>query len=239
MILYKYFPCDRNTFVSLSVNGLWCSSHAKMNDPFECLASLNRTFTNDELLNFKEILSKSNIPQHKLLLSLNNEELTNTINSFRSKPIDLYAFCSFSEDPNNILMWSHYANNHSGVVIGFEFPELENNYHLQKVNYQDELSALNLEAFANFMIAKDDGFIKSILADYSSKSQHWSYEKEWRLWRGKEGYFKYKPENIKEVQFGLKTSIETKAILIRLLNFLPDDFLYNDKKMTYQPLGLK
>lgn len=71
------------------------------------------------------------------------------------------------------------------------------------------------------------------------KSEHWAYEKEWRVWRDKEGYYKYEPENIKEIHFGLNTTVETKAIVLRLLHFLPSDFKIEQKEMSFNPIGLK
>lgn len=35
----------------------------------------------------------------------------------------LYSMCCFAGVPNSILMWSHYADRHRGVCIGFEPPE--------------------------------------------------------------------------------------------------------------------
>lgn len=239
MILYKYYPCNRNSFLSLSVNGLWCSEYSKMNDPFECLADLKRSFTKEEIERFKNTLFESGESKYEKLAFLDETQTNEFINDLRKKPLEQYAFCSFSEDPNNILMWTHYANNHSGIVIGFEFPELEGNNNLQKVNYENELKPIDLEYYAKFMVGYNDEYLNEILSDYSTKSTHWKYEKEWRLWRNKKGYYKYKPENIKEIHFGLNTSIETKAIILRLLHFLPSDFNIEEKEMTFKPLGIK
>lgn len=239
MILYKYYPCNRNTFLALSVNGLWCSKYSKMNDPFECLATLERTFKKEEIEKFKTKLIDSGNQNYNEFLLYDDETMTKVINAFRKKPLELYSFCSFSEDPNNILMWTHYANNHSGIVVGFEFPELENNNNLQKVNYRNKLQNIEIANYADFILGNADEYLDEILTDFSIKSEHWSYEKEWRIWRDKEGYYRYNLGNIKEIHFGLNTSIETKAIILRLLHFLPEQFDIKQKEMTFDPLGLK
>ncbi|WP_161792635.1 DUF2971 domain-containing protein [Psychroserpens damuponensis] len=210
-----------------------------MNDPFECLASVDRKFDKEQIQSFKKILVDSGNKLYKNFHLHSDETINKLANSFRKTPLDKYAFCSFSEDPNNILMWTHYANNHSGLVIGFEFPELKNNNNLQKVRYQNQLDDISLTPYANFILGKEDGYLDEILRDYSIKSEHWMYEREWRLWRTCSGYFRYKPENIKEVHFGLNMPIETKAILIKLLSFLPKEFDFKQKELNYNPIGLK
>tara|TARA_B110000090_G_C13168083_1_gene364291 strand:+ start:192 stop:413 length:222 start_codon:yes stop_codon:yes gene_type:complete len=72
-------------------------------------------------------------------------------------------------------MWTHYANIHSGIIIGFEFPELEGNNNLQKVNYENELKQIDLELYAKFITGHDDEYLNEILSDYSAKSTHWIY----------------------------------------------------------------
>jgi hypothetical protein len=82
-----------------------------------------------------------------------------------------------SEIPDNLLMWSHYSNSHTGFVIGFD----ENNdffYQkptqksdwgwLRKVNYVDKRPNRSLDTTTS-----SDAFL--------SKNKIWEYEKEWRM----------------------------------------------------------
>lgn len=94
-------------------------------------------------------------------------------------------FC-VAEEPDNLLMWAHYSKDHSGVVLEFECLE-EWDFPLwaaRKVMYVDTPPVL----------AKLDEILKSQTGEgspkdythffpdmYLSKSRHWEYEKEWRV----------------------------------------------------------
>ena len=51
---------------------------------------------------------------------------------------DNYCLC-LSENNSSVLMWSHYADNHKGICIEYDFESIKNNkliyYSLFPVNY--------------------------------------------------------------------------------------------------------
>lgn len=81
--------------------------------------------------------------------------------------------CSFSERNDSLLMWSHYANEHKGICLEYDFEFDENvRTFLQPVLYTNKLykqKTIN-EPFA----------INQIMASLT-KAKDWQYEKEWRL----------------------------------------------------------
>jgi hypothetical protein len=88
--------------------------------------------------------------------------------------------CCFSEVPDSILMWSHYAKHHQGFCIEYDTglvtrPDFLGN--LQPVNYRPELfdasQYLRFDRFPGF-----NEWMATIAACH--KSPEWSYEKEWR-----------------------------------------------------------
>ncbi len=93
-------------------------------------------------------------------------------------------FC-VSASASNILMWSYYAQNHSGVVLRFTTETPENPLRLARaVTYIDQVPALF-----------DDDLLSDMLAGYEvmdqrrilnevvwSKSSHWAHEEEWRVY---------------------------------------------------------
>lgn len=91
----------------------------------------------------------------------------------------IFATC-FSEDPTSMLMWSHYANNHEGMVLKYELVDIDIEKHrdifmwLNPIIYTDEL--LSVEDYES---VRDKMSISTLAA--ISKSKEWSYEKEWRL----------------------------------------------------------
>jgi hypothetical protein len=190
MILYKYFPCNTNTFKSLAVQGLWCHYPFKMNDPFECLSTVERKFNDNKINDFREHINNIKINNEVLneIQKSDNTIIEKFINKQRSSLIKKLAFCSLSEVKDSILMWSHYANSHYGIVIGFEFNDLKDDYHFQKIDYIDELPDFDLIKFADFLNGKDE-YIAELIKDISVKSLAWAEEKEWRIWRREPAVF--------------------------------------------------
>lgn len=75
---------------------------------------------------------------------------------------------SFTEAIDNILMWSHYADAHRGMAIGFN-PKHPFFSDIQRMRYTTQRTNLR-EEFPNIMGV-----------ELFFKSDQWMYEKEWRL----------------------------------------------------------
>jgi len=88
---------------------------------------------------------------------------------------------SLTESPDNLLMWAHYANSHQGFVIEFDS---SHKYFNQKITENDELRHLRKVSYSekrpDIRINKLDGFDAGVAA-FLTKSNDWSYEKEWRM----------------------------------------------------------
>ena len=100
-------------------------------------------------------------------------------------------------------MWSHYANKHEGLCIGFDFSPIMPNDYLQfgYVNYEANV------IYKNY-------FSEQLLALYRwvfTKSKDWEYEEEIRVPNIKgNGLFQIDPSCVKELYFGLRTSEKLK-----------------------------
>ncbi|WP_047983547.1 DUF2971 domain-containing protein [Ornithinibacillus californiensis] len=90
----------------------------------------------------------------------------------------------FSEVNNSILMWSHYANSHTGFCVEYNFkkegidPILTRS--LQPVVYSKEMFDLSNYLQEASMNKKN---FNNLIITYAAiiKSLEWSYEKEWRI----------------------------------------------------------
>jgi len=88
-----------------------------------------------------------------------------------------YGVICFSEKPDEILMWSHYSDNHKGICLEFtaekgtDLSNLDKNH---KVEYLAEYPRLMLTDFVNNDLAK-----ASIKVMWT-KAKIWEYENEWR-----------------------------------------------------------
>ncbi|GAA80274.1 DUF2971 domain-containing protein [Pseudoalteromonas sp. BSi20495] len=81
-----------------------------------------------------------------------------------------YRICSLSNNNNSMLMWSHYAQEHKGIMVEYWFGgEFPYGVGIEKVNYTDE-SKRNLEKHLYI-------FNQYLL----TKNNDWSYEDEVRI----------------------------------------------------------
>ena len=90
---------------------------------------------------------------------------SSTLHGMSNQELNILNDCAyitcFSETPDNMLMWSHYANAHQGFCVEYDFNNLsaENHYileHLEKVNYADQLPSLQLASLIQVMRKKLD-----------------------------------------------------------------------------------
>lgn len=102
--------------------------------------------------------------------SLNNNEIASSV--FDSK----YGILSLTNDPNNLLMWSHYADNHRGFVLQFD-----ENHDFFKTSYFDnqEFSLTKVEYSSERPVLSYSNLHSPEV--YYRKSPCWSYEQELRL----------------------------------------------------------
>src|SRR5208337_4824681 len=79
-----------------------------------------------------------------------------------------YGVLCFSEDKADVLQWSHYADRHKGICLGFDVSGGEGKF--GRVQYVTERFP--------FPKQPDEPFMWKLL---STKSEAWKYEKEWRV----------------------------------------------------------
>jgi len=104
---------------------------------------------------------------------------------------------SLSSIPDNILMWSHYALNHSGFAVGFDTKSFASDYdfeYIEPINYQTSYPTIS---------GLDDGTTQ-FHKKFFYKSNLWSYEKEWRISINhiKKRIIKLKTETIRQIIIG-------------------------------------
>lgn len=90
--------------------------------------------------------------------------------------LNQYTSC-FTTKEDNILMWSHYAQSHHGVVLEFDtdFAPFSNGI-MKEVKYSSTRFDFGVEDYSN-----TEDINNMVLDLLSSKGLDWAYEKEWRL----------------------------------------------------------
>jgi hypothetical protein len=140
------------------------------------------------------------------------------------KQLNNVGIFSLSEDSENQLLWAHYAQDSTGICLGFDVEEnskLSDPKHCLKVNYSDILPAFNRDGFlteAEFYIDEmgmatskskisfEDPTFKLAI---STKPSIWKYEKEWRYVEEISGKFPF-PSTLNQIVFGLRCSKESR-----------------------------
>lgn len=99
---------------------------------------------------------------------------------------------SLSENWNNLLMWSHYAANHAGIVLAFRADHPFFNQkktpndvirHLRRVHYSEERPQIKLTDLLDENLTraeKTESFLSNFIY---TKGANWKYEQEWRMLR--------------------------------------------------------
>jgi len=245
MILYKYYPSATNSFKSIINAGLWCDKYLSMNDPFESLALIKREYSKDQIEQFKNLAKKSGIKENIQLSEFGDEVIGEYMNSIRKEFLENgYFFASLSETYDNILLWSHYCQSHTGFVFAIEVDE--NDSHVQKVRYRNNLPDFDVEWY--FSIKEEDlddnedqidsNAVDYFLKDFAIKSEHWSYENEWRVCRMKRGYKRYETDKVKGIYFGINCDPEIEKVVLFLSVGIIDDVPVYKMELTKSPIGM-
>lgn len=163
MMLYRYRFLNDKTYNSVSDNYFWLSSPDTFNDPFDC-------HLKDDYFTFESISDEndwSNIHQSYYDTVIYPSYLNNGI-------------ACFAESHEEILLWSHYADCHRGVCLGFDFSRLSKEFMdiVFKVNYTEAYPQIHYSEFLKSGLQNSYNYIFKALA---TKYKVWQYEKEWRM----------------------------------------------------------
>ncbi|QXI10581.1 DUF2971 domain-containing protein [Pseudomonas zeae] len=254
MLGYKYRAINQYSLETLQNNTVYFSPYTDFNDPFE----FSTPFPNLPIMYSRastelDILHKKGILKTPIYLHLKNicediikdgdPKLDSIHYKIREKlkTVGIYSLSSVNDE---ILMWSHYADNHKGFCIGFD--TLHKNTTPQTksfpVNYRNTFSDLNdpdivikfyTDIFSKYRhlpprawqaksdklatILKKEDDLRGGISVLTDKYHKWSYEQEFRLVDEKTyGVKKFKPKCLKSITFGLRTSEEDKLKIIEI-----------------------
>ncbi len=107
-----------------------------------------------------------NDPFEFLGAELSNRELRKAINATKNQISETTGILCFSRNWRNPVQWSHYAEHHKGICMGFDVSKRL----LAKVDYVGERLA-----YGNTI---DMAMMKKFL---TTKFSHWAYEEEYRM----------------------------------------------------------
>jgi hypothetical protein len=180
--LWKYRPWNDHTRALIVSGDVYFSTKLQLNDPFEFrwrerlpiepaeidefVHTICETKFADDSINERRNRFHTLQAELRTLVHSRQDGLIPTLTKF-----DKGVFC-LSEVCDDILMWSHYAGNHSGVCVGI-VPSRLTGKRVLRVHYSEEMPVLDAWEYVNH---NTEVFVKLSL----TKAAHWSYEREWR-----------------------------------------------------------
>ena len=219
-LLFKYRDISNELHLeTLTELTIFLSSAHKFNDPFDCKIPLEylQLATDEELRrNFARKLimmhgnekEKNNLEEgvEKFMAKkhLTNKEELLQLEENDKKKLNDFGIYSVSAISNNLLLWSHYANSHKGICIGFNAKKLYDNCKfdsLGPVTYFDK--------YPNMSVLRDNEDL--YYNQLYNKSLDWYYEKEFRYVKinAASTKLKFNPDIVEEIYIGCMASEES------------------------------
>jgi len=242
-IIYKYLD-QNNALKVIEELTLKFSQPINFNDPFDCYEELlefkvTSQFVKDQLMRgiltldpYSKSLSPNELINHlsKTVYTFNNPEVREIFSASKKK---LWISC-FSEVYNEILMWSHYGDQHKGICIGFNYFGLLETFDFipSNVKYVTDFKKIDYCSEP----------VKALEYLINVKSERWKYEKEIRLRTNKKkapslnenGIISIHPPAISKIIIGCNnsTSIESIEHKLNKLNYDNVEIIKLKKSMS-------
>jgi hypothetical protein len=213
------FVCPEILIKILENSSLNFTPPNRFNDPYDCYLGLISFESNQKAID--RIKNDPKISDEQKLIKLRDmteepTELSQFLNESVDKILSNSGITCFSLQKENMLMWSHYGDKHTGACIEFHsdllISKLAKKLNANNVKYVREIKSINFhespkEAVDNII------FTKSI---------DWKYEKEFRILIEGNGLNPFDLSSICSITFGAKcadsivseskTLLEQKAI---------------------------
>lgn len=206
--LYKYEPFSLQTVLNLKRQVIHFGSPLNFNDPYDCaLPPAIETPSEQDVEVVRQMyLRKPDLPAQAriefethdyprlcdLLVRAARGALENMVQEFlRTRGV-----ACFSEKNDDLLMWSHYGGHYKGFCL--EFSTTSEPFHkCQEVRYVATLPRVSVRS-----ILMDHDF-HPVQDLFCTKSEAWSYEREWRAMHYVAStQFCYPPEALTGIYFG-------------------------------------
>lgn len=238
---YKFRALDPNDARSIAKlrtllveSRLWMSHHESFNDPFDMKAQVVLEGTARQMEDrFKALIADRSGARRqerremlRNIMSRSRADIEATLQTTFRESAGAAGICSFAGDPRSILMWTHYAQNHEGVCLQFEFAGDPRTFAwAQEVKYAAEYPRINYVDTSTFG--------DQLYTVLTRKHSGWSYEKEWRIVHlaGANTLLPFRAESLSGLIMGCRATDQhrsaVKALLAERINAkLPQVRLY-------------
>ncbi|WP_142392837.1 DUF2971 domain-containing protein [Klebsiella pneumoniae] len=208
-ILFKYRKFDKSSLELLLNRELWFAKADTLNDPFEASSAFSNVLN--------AVWEHYPMPLH---VRVKYEEAL-------KHSLQTVGICSFSKARKNQLMWSHYADEHKDICIGFKEEYLRESgvkFFGTNVEYQDNypfddiIKRIHYFEKGNSYNGLDNIAGDILLSILTTKYTSWKYERERRLIVQNFGARKFEPLAVNSIALGLRMNERDKKTLQTLLS---------------------
>ncbi len=223
-VLYKYGKFDEYTEKIFTHNDIYFSSPNGFNDPFDSKPHLTYDGTLKERKRFLCKMYQKKYPQRskeEILADVEMEIITkgrdriileDALGKARELLRKKLGICCFTEIRDNILMWAHYAKQHTGFCLEFGvnnefFRPSTQAIKIEYDGFRPELNVMQLDSYPKAKLGE------ALLV----KADDWLYEQEWRIVDHEkgEGTQNFPEDALKGVILGCRISQENKDNVFR------------------------
>lgn len=205
---FKYRAVDKRLLEQLVSAKMYFPRRAQLNDPFDCNIDIVRAIDH--------ALARGISDAPELLQRFRKDE---AVTRRFTTNVDSMGIGSFSLVNNETLLWSHYAADHAGVVLRYDFPmkflsDEDTILGVSGVSYEPNAISDWLGANAHLYVEDHQAFITGLLKKFlMSKAPAWRYEQEARIVRPIAGLLELPRETLTNVIFGLQISQADEDLL--------------------------
>lgn len=217
--LYKYYSLNKSNAHHIEKifthNKLYFRSPRDFNDPFDSKIQLVFDGSKDDWERYLRELYKKFRPNWNRKQRLAEVRIKMRERRYKRLPEgmpnsyldEMGVFC-MSEVKDQILMWAHYGEGHTGFCLEFKATSATPFFgRAQKIKYTEDYPSIN------FFKSSRDAQMKAILL---TKAKLWCYEKEWRIIEHEHGAdtYSFPPELLTGVIIGCQMPDENKTKII-------------------------
>ncbi|MUL00603.1 DUF2971 domain-containing protein [Aliivibrio fischeri] len=229
--VYKYLPFSDGSKCILSSGTMKFSHYSDFNDPFDCRISYDVDKSMEYFKSRPDIFKDAGkilklspakrVQRKKQMLIGVQRSLESGV--YHDSVISNVGICCLTKKPDNILMWSHYAENHTGFVV--EFTIDPNDQNLNMDNVEERLFGWDV-IYNDTMptVVAGTGTFDAVKDVFLTKSPEWKYESEYRVLGMNKGpgIHKFDQTTITKVIAGTKMSSDNYEELKLLVTELSE-----------------
>lgn len=221
--LYKFrsMQPDAQKFTKAIVvqSELYFATPEDFNDPFDQLPAVSVESTPAERETYYRKQAEQSFPDASELerevaiqgwLSASDDERLAMAREALAQTNAQGSLCSLSARNDAVLMWSHYAANHTGICLRFKVRPDNMFGQASPVRYQRRRPVINRIKMATAPVLDLSSYIDGLI----TKADFWAYEEEWRVLRTKPAAaVPFKPRDLDGIILGARITADAVKTL--------------------------